>query len=126
MISPMEEETLRKDLRVPESMRCSRVVRSLEFTHLWMSSGASESSLHFDTEDNMMMMKGGTKQVWMIDPQDSRHVYMDYHDKYGLSPLKCRHTEFSPSSLRTRAISSASSLSACFGYTNLPWPDEPW
>ena len=90
MISPMEEETLRKDLRVPESMRCSRVVRSLEFTHLWMSSGASESSLHFDTEDNMMMMKGGTKQVWMIDPQDSRHVYMDYHDKYGLSPLNVR------------------------------------
>ena len=51
-----------------------------------MSENAT-SSLHFDTHDNLLMQIDGEKTVLLWPPSESVKFYMDYHDRWGLSPL---------------------------------------
>ena len=44
-------------------MLCERTLRQIDDFHMWFSSGATESSQHFDTHDNLLGMIDGNKQV---------------------------------------------------------------
>jgi len=76
----------------------------LEDVWMWMSAGNTSSSLHFDTDDNMIaQIEGtkeihvhliltltlieGTKEIYVWDPVYGREMYAAYHDKFGLSPI---------------------------------------
>ncbi len=93
VINGVEPERLRRDIQFPSSMRCLRTLRQIDEVHMWFSSGGTESSQHFDTHDNILFMIDGTKEVLLTDPIHSFGLYMDYHDKFGLSPINVRHVD---------------------------------
>ncbi|GAB5363532.1 hypothetical protein AAMO2058_000891300 [Amorphochlora amoebiformis] len=95
VINGVSPDFLRKDVNLPPPLRCSRTLRQMDDVHLWFSSGGTESSQHFDTHDNLLTMISGSKQVLLTDPIHSLGLYMDYHDKYGLSPINVRHIDLS-------------------------------
>eukprot|EP00466_Bigelowiella_natans_P015111 jgi/Bigna1/126416/aug1.2_g1124 len=95
VINSIDPERLRRDFKIPRPMLCERTLRQIDDFHMWFSSGATESSQHFDTHDNLLGMIDGSKQVLMTDPIHSLGLYMDYHDKFGLSPINVRHVDLS-------------------------------
>lgn len=78
---------LGRHLQMPEVLRCAEIHEAVHHTRLWMSSGGTSSSLHFDTHENLMLQIDGTKTVTLWPPSQSHLTYMDYHDRYGLSPV---------------------------------------
>ena len=54
---------------------------------MWFSRGNTTSSQHFDTHDNLMLQIDGIKDIYLSHPNESAKMYMDHHDKYGLSPV---------------------------------------
>ena len=88
-ITPLNhnDNRLRDALGVPPAMRCADLFETVRESRLWMSSGNTSSSLHFDTHDNVLMQIDGEKTVLLWPPSESVKFYMDYHDRWGLSPL---------------------------------------
>jgi hypothetical protein len=78
---------LGKYMEMPPVLRCPELHESIHNTRLWMSSGETRSSLHFDTHENLMLQLDGTKSVYFWPPSESHLLYMDYHDRFGLSPV---------------------------------------
>lgn len=78
---------LGRHMAMPRILRCGEVHEAVHSTRLWMSSGATRSSLHFDTHENLMLQVDGTKSVYFWPPGEAHLTYMDYHDRFGLSPV---------------------------------------
>ena len=133
---------LGRHVQLPSVLACPEIVESIHESRLWMSSGNTSSSLHFDTHENLMLQARplpplpppplapplapplvsplasqaaskepllprlhtlpaaltrvspspvrqvfGTKSVWFWPPSQSHKLYMDYHDRFGLSPV---------------------------------------
>ena len=93
LIHNMDDEGLRRDVHLPPPLRCPRAIATLHDLHIWMSSGGTESSLHFDTHDNMLTQIAGRKQVLLTNPRHSKLLYADHHDKWGLSPIHVRKVD---------------------------------
>jgi len=74
---------------LPSVLACDDLYHALHDARLWMSRGNTTSSLHFDTHDNLLMQIDGEKEVLMWHPNASAQLYMDHHDKFGLSPVNC-------------------------------------
>jgi len=89
VVSPLTDPgvTLGRHMVMPEVLRCAEIHESVHDTRLWMSSGDTSSSLHFDTHENLMMQVVGTKSVYFWPPAASHLNYMDYHNRFGLSPV---------------------------------------
>jgi len=89
VVSPLTDPgvQLGKHVALPSVLRCSEVHESVHDTRLWMSSGNTSSSLHFDTHENLMLQVVGTKSVYFWPPSESHLTYMDYHNRFGLSPV---------------------------------------
>ena len=88
-ISPLTDPGVRlgKHVEIPEVLRCAEIHESIHDTRLWMSSGGTSSSLHFDTHENLMLQVEGSKTVVFWPPSQSHLTYMDYHNRFGLSPV---------------------------------------
>jgi hypothetical protein len=88
-ISPLGDPgvQLGRAVNIPSVLRCSELYESSHDTRLWMSSGGTSSSLHFDTHENLMLQIDGSKEVFFWPPSESHMTYMDYHDRFGLSPV---------------------------------------
>ena len=80
-------ESIGRHVQLPSVLGCSEVAESVHNTRLWMSSGGTSSSLHFDTHENLMLAIDGTKTVHFWPADQAHHLYMDYHDRFGLSPV---------------------------------------
>lgn len=74
-------------VEVPEILACPHILKGLHGVRMWMSRGNTTSSQHFDTHDNLMLQIDGTKDLYLSHPNESAAMYMDHHDKYGLSPI---------------------------------------
>ncbi|KAL1524666.1 hypothetical protein AB1Y20_019552 [Prymnesium parvum] len=83
----VNENTLQHALRVPPVVRCFDVWETVHEARLWMSSGNTSSSLHFDTHDNLLLQLDGKKTILLWPPSSSKNFYMDFHDRWGLSPM---------------------------------------
>lgn len=70
------DQGMRQEFVMPELMRCKRTIQSLEAYAMWMSSGGTESSQHFDTHDNLMIQVQGTKTLLLTSPEHSKFLYM--------------------------------------------------
>lgn len=89
VINPLTEAGTRlgRQVDIPSVLRCSEVHEAIVDTRLWMSSGNTSSSLHFDTHENLMLQVVGSKTIAMWPPSESASLYMDFHDRFGLSPV---------------------------------------
>jgi ribosomal protein L16 Arg81 hydroxylase len=67
------------------------MAEKLDDIWMWMSSGGTSSSNHFDTGDNVIVQIDGHKTALLWDPKHSRELYADYHDMYG---IRCKLTAF--------------------------------
>ena len=74
-------------IKIPKVLRCSDFLNGMEDVRMWMSSGNTTSSIHFDTHDNILMQLSGKKHVILFHPKEGGNLYMDHHNKYGLSPI---------------------------------------
>lgn len=43
--------------------------------NLWMGSAGTDSGLHFDLSDNLLVQVHGRKRVWLVEPRSPRLVY---------------------------------------------------
>lgn len=89
LVSPLTDPgvQLGKHVEMPAVLQCPEIHESVHDTRLWMSSGNTSSSLHFDTHENLMLQVFGTKTVVFWPPSQSHKLYMDFHDRFGLSPV---------------------------------------
>jgi len=53
----------------------------------------AQSSLHFDTHENILMQLDGEKEILLFHPNETANFYMDHHNKYGLSPVNVDHVD---------------------------------
>ena len=88
-VSPLTDPgvQLGRHMAMPHVLRCPELHESVHDVRLWMSSGNTSSSLHFDTHENLMLQVEGTKSVYFWPASESHKLYMDYHDRYGLCPV---------------------------------------
>ncbi len=88
-VSALTDPHVRLGMHValPSVLGCPEMVESVHNTRLWMSSGGTSSSLHFDTHENLMLQIDGEKKVYFWPPSESHLLYMDYNTRYGLSPV---------------------------------------
>ena len=75
-------------LSSPELLNCEELYGGLHDARLWMSLGNTSSSLHFDTHENLLVQLDGDKEVLLWHPNETANFYMDFHEKYGLSPVQ--------------------------------------
>ena len=89
LVSPLTDPgvQLGRHVAFPSVLRCGELYESVHDTRMWMSSGNTSSSLHFDTHENLMLQVAGTKSVFFWPPESSHLTYMDYHNRFGLSPV---------------------------------------
>ena len=80
-------------IKVPEALRCSDFLNGIEDVRMWMSSGNTTSSVHFDTHDNLLMQLSGKKHVVLFHPNEGGNLYMDHHNKFGLSPINIDYVD---------------------------------
>lgn len=78
---------LPRAIALPAVLNCEDLYQSMHAVRMWMSRGNTTSSQHFDTHDNLMLQIDGTKDIYMSHPNESSRMYMDHHDKFGLSPI---------------------------------------
>jgi hypothetical protein len=78
---------LMNEIGLPGILGCDELYRSMHGVRMWMSRGNTTSSQHFDTHDNLMLQIAGTKDIYLSHPNESLRMYMDHHDKFGLSPI---------------------------------------
>lgn len=98
VVSQLEQTHLQGDILVPPVLQCNNFLgtslsNQMEYPWLWMSSGNTTSSLHFDTSDNLVNQIDGTKTVLLWSPEYSRQMYIDHHDKFGLSPINVENVD---------------------------------
>ena len=82
-----EYRGLTRDLGLPHILACDDLYGSMSDLLMWFSKGNTTSSQHFDTEDNIMFQISGTKDIYLSHPNESAAMYMDHHNKFGLSPI---------------------------------------
>ncbi len=78
---------LREHISLPEVFACDDLYHALYDARLWMSQGNTTSSLHFDTHENLLLQLDGEKEVFLWHPNETANFYMDFHPKFGLSPI---------------------------------------
>lgn len=91
-ISPNIPNALR--LRPPDLLNCELLSKSIGEHRMWMSNGNTSSSLHFDTHDVIVQQVYGFKEVFLWPPEVGRNVYMDFHDRYGISPVNVDKVDY--------------------------------
>ena len=89
LVSPLTDEGVKlgRHVALPSVLRCAELHESVHDTRMWMSSGNTSSSLHFDTHENLMLQVVGSKTLYFWPPASSHLTYMDYHNRFGLSPV---------------------------------------
>lgn len=79
---------------VYDELACPELLESREVHYrMWHSAGNTSSSLHFDTHDVLLTQMDGEKEVWLWHPFNASRTYMDYHTRYGLSPINPDHVD---------------------------------
>ena len=82
-----EGNQLQRLMSLPDVLACDELYTALHDARLWMSRGNTTSSLHFDTHENLLLQIDGAKDVYLWHPNETSNFYMDFHDKFGLSPV---------------------------------------
>jgi len=78
---------LPKKIALPDVWACEDLYKAMYDARLWMSRGNTTSSLHFDTHENLLLQLDGEKEVYLWHPNETANFYMDFHAKFGLSPI---------------------------------------
>ncbi|XP_070541818.1 uncharacterized protein [Ptychodera flava] len=78
---------MREEVTMPLCLRCDEISTKFFVSYFWMSSGGTNSSVHEDTDENLLCVIRGSKRVLLISPTYSRDLYADDGDTLGMSPI---------------------------------------
>jgi lysine-specific demethylase 8 len=68
---------MRKEIIMPLCMRCEEIDRYFFVSYFWFSQGNTSSTIHLDTDENMLCVVKGHKEVLMVSPEYSADLYTD-------------------------------------------------
>ncbi|XP_065186743.1 uncharacterized protein LOC135817477 [Sycon ciliatum] len=85
---------MRKDVTMPLCLRCDEIAKRFFVSYFWMSSGGTASKLHIDTDENLLSVIHGSKDVVLISPKYSRDVYADEARMLGVSEVNVSAVDF--------------------------------
>ena len=75
---------MRKEITLPLCLRCEEMSSFFFVSYFWMSSGITSSTIHIDTDENLLSVIHGSKEVHMISPKYSQDLYTDYSRQLGV------------------------------------------
>lgn len=78
---------MRKDVILPLCLRCEEMSSFFFVSYFWMSTGGTSSSIHIDTDENLLCVIRGHKVVNMVSPIYSRYLYSDESRVLGVSDI---------------------------------------
>ena len=78
---------MRKDVILPLCLRCEEMSSYFFVSYFWMSTGGTSSSIHIDTDENLLCVIHGHKAVLMVSPVYSTFLYSDESRVLGVSDI---------------------------------------
>lgn len=78
---------MRKDVILPLCLRCEEMSSFFFVSYFWMSTGGTSSSIHIDTDENLLCVIRGHKVVNMVSPIYSHYLYSDESRVLGVSDI---------------------------------------
>lgn len=68
---------MRKEIILPLCLRCEEMDKYFFVAYFWFSQGMTSSTIHLDTDENMLCVVKGHKEVLMVSPEYSEDLYAD-------------------------------------------------
>ncbi|CAB4040306.1 Hypothetical predicted protein, partial [Paramuricea clavata] len=68
---------MRKEIILPLCLRCEEIDKYFFVSYFWFSQGNTSSAIHIDTDENMLCVVKGHKEVLMVSPEYSADLYAD-------------------------------------------------
>ena len=81
---------MRKDVILPLCLRCEEMSSYFFVSYFWMSTGETSSSIHIDTDENLLCIIRGHKVVLLVSPIYSTYLYSDKSRVLGVSDINPR------------------------------------
>lgn len=78
---------MHKDVVLPLCLRCEEMSSFFFVSYFWMSIGGTSSSIHIDTDENLLCVIHGHKAVLMVSPVYSTYLYSDEARVLGVSDI---------------------------------------
>lgn len=85
---------MRKDVILPLCLRCEEMSSYFFVSYFWMSTGETSSSIHIDTDENLLCVIRGHKVVLLVSPIYSMYLYSDKSRVLGVSDINPRAVDF--------------------------------
>ena len=68
---------MRKEIILPLCLRCEEIDKYFFVSYFWFSQGNTSSTIHLDTDENLLCVVKGYKEVLMVSPEYSADLYAD-------------------------------------------------
>lgn len=68
---------MRKEIVLPLCLRCEEMDKYFFVSYFWFSHGNTSSTIHLDTDENLLCVMKGHKEVIMVSPEYSADLYAD-------------------------------------------------
>lgn len=78
---------MRKEVILPLCLRCEEMDKYFFVSYFWFSQGNTTSKIHIDTDENVLCVVKGHKEVIMVSPTYSDHLYSDESEILGVSDI---------------------------------------
>ncbi|XP_035668201.1 bifunctional peptidase and arginyl-hydroxylase JMJD5-like isoform X1 [Branchiostoma floridae] len=74
------EPELRGEFMLLKNLLCGGFLDYLQDAVMWFSSGGTKSVLHFDAVDNINCLFEGSKELFMVDRKEYKHIDIDHQE----------------------------------------------
>ena len=78
---------MRKEIVLPLCLRCEEMDKYFFVSYFWFSLGNTSSKIHIDTDENILCVIKGHKEVIMVSPTYSDDLYADQSNVLGVSDI---------------------------------------
>ena len=78
---------MRKEIILPLCLRCEEMDRYFFVSYFWFSQGNTSSTIHLDTDENVLCVVKGHKEVLMVSPEYSADLHADNSRVLGVSDI---------------------------------------
>ncbi|XP_066271363.1 bifunctional peptidase and (3S)-lysyl hydroxylase Jmjd7-like [Branchiostoma lanceolatum] len=76
------EPPMRGEFMLLRNMLCGGFLDYLQDAVMWFSSGGTKSVLHFDAVDNINCLFEGSKELFMVDKKEHKHIDIDHEGSF--------------------------------------------
>ena len=78
---------MREEIILPLCLRCEEMDRYFFVSYFWFSQGNTSSTIHLDTDENVLCVVKGHKEVLMVSPEYSADLHADNSRVLGVSDI---------------------------------------